>query len=94
VEANKANGGKRMTKTLIVAGVASIALAVSPAFADKLTKAGGKNIEVGGKAYEVSGSRTKVTVGGKSATRDDLKVGMDCTVAGPAGGEATTITCK
>jgi hypothetical protein len=74
--------------------VAATALMVAPALADKLTKVDGKNIEMGSKKYEVSASRSKVTIGGKPGTRDGLKVGMDCSVKGPAGGEATEVACK
>lgn len=85
-----------MTKTIsiIAAGIAAVALTAAPALADKLTKVDGKNIELGSKKYEVSASRSKVTIGGKPGTRDSLKVGMDCTVKGPAGGEATEVACK
>lgn len=82
-----------MKKTLMLAGVAAM-LAVSPALADKVEKADGGNITVGGKQYKVSGSRTKVTIKGAAGTRDAIKVGMDCTVTGPAGGEASAVDCK
>jgi hypothetical protein len=44
---------------------------------------------------ETSGSRTKVTIGGKAAKRGDIKVGMNCalTYLRP-GAEATKIDCK
>jgi tripartite-type tricarboxylate transporter receptor subunit TctC len=44
---------------------------------------------------ETSGSRTKVTIGGKPAKRGDIKVGMTCalTYLRP-GAEATKIDCK
>lgn len=83
-----------MTKTLILAGVASFALVVSPALADKVEKADRNSITVGGKEYKVSGSRTKVTIKGAAGDREAIKAGMDCTVTGPAGGEATAIDCK
>lgn len=82
-----------MLRTISVI-VAATALMVGPALAEKLTKVDGKNIEAGGKKYEVSGSRTKVTVAGKAGSRDSLKVGMDCTISGAAGGEATAVDCK
>jgi hypothetical protein len=82
------------TKTLILAGVATLALAVSPALADKVEKADGGAITVGGKEFKLSGSRTKVTIKGAAGTRDAVKAGMDCTVTGPAGGEATAVDCK
>jgi tripartite-type tricarboxylate transporter receptor subunit TctC len=44
---------------------------------------------------EVSGSRTKVTIAGKEAQRNDLKVGQQCEVTYTAGApEPTTVTCK
>ena len=82
-----------MMKTLMLAGVAAV-LAVGPALADKVEKADGGSITVAGKEYKVSGSRTKVTIKGAAGTRDAIKVGMDCTVTGAAGGEASAIDCK
>jgi hypothetical protein len=81
-----------MTKTLILAG--AFALAVSPAFADKVTASDGKTITVSGKEYKMSGSRTKVTIAGAAGTRDAVKAGMDCTVTGEAGGDASAVDCK
>ena len=81
-----------MTKTLILAG--ALMFAVSPAFADKVEKAEGGSITVGGKEFKLSGSRTKVTIAGAAGTRDSIKAGMDCTVTGPAGGEASAVDCK
>lgn len=84
-----------MTKaiSLIAAGIATAALSIGPALADKVTAYDGrKNITVGGKSYEISGSRTKIMIGGKAGDRGSLKVGMDCTVKGS--GEASEITCK
>ncbi len=43
---------------------------------------------------EISGSRTEISAGGKKGDRDSLKVGMTCTVEGPSGGEAKTISCN
>ena len=43
---------------------------------------------------EVSGSRTQITVAGQKSNRDNIKVGMACTVEGPSGGEAKAITCN
>jgi hypothetical protein len=86
-----------MTKTisLIVAGIAATALTVGPALAGKVTAWDGrKEITVDGKKYEISGSRTKVTIGGKAGDRGAIKAGMDCTVKGAAGGEASEISCK
>jgi hypothetical protein len=68
--------------------------AVGPALADKVTAWDGRDkITIGGKQYEISGKRTKVTIKGAAAIREMLKVGMDCKVSGPAGGEATAIAC-
>lgn len=53
---------------------------------------GGREVVIGGTKYKVSGSRTKITVGGSEASRDDLKVGMECTAEGS--GEAKSISCK
>ena len=82
-----------MKKILVLAGVAAM-LAVGPALADKVEKADGGNITVGGKDYKVSGSRTKVTIKGAAGTRDAIKAGMDCTVTGTPGGEASAVDCK
>lgn len=49
----------------------------------------GKTMTVG-----VSASRTKVTVAGKEAKRDDLKAGLTCTAVGAAGADATSLDCK
>jgi hypothetical protein len=43
---------------------------------------------------EVSGSRTQVKIGGQKSSRDNIKVGMACTVQGPSGGEAKVIECN
>jgi hypothetical protein len=80
-------------KTMILAA-AALALAVGPALADKVEKADGGSITVAGKDYKLSGSRTKVTIKGAAGTRDAIKAGMDCTVTGPAGGEASAVDCK
>jgi hypothetical protein len=41
----------------------------------------------------ISGSRSKVTIKGADGSREALKVGMTCTVTGPADGEATLVAC-
>ncbi len=82
-----------MTKTLILAA-AAFALTVGPALADKVEKADGASMTVGGKDYKLSGSRTKVMIKGAAGTREAIKAGMDCTVTGPAGGEASAVDCK
>ena len=53
---------------------------------------GGRVIVIGGTKYKVSGSKTKITVGGKPATRDDIKAGMMCDAKGKE--TASTIDCK
>lgn len=60
---------------------------------------GGRDVTVkgaDGKSHKLnmSGSRTEVTIAGKKADRAAVKSGMDCTIDGPAGGEAKTVTCK
>ena len=49
-----------------------------------------------GKLFDagVSGSRTEITIAGKKADREALKVGMNCEVTGPPGGEATKVACN
>jgi hypothetical protein len=90
--AKKSKEDLKMTKTLILAG--AFALAVSPAFADKVTASDGKSVTVGGKTYTMSGSRTKVTIKGAASSRENVKADMDCTVTGADGGEATAVDCK
>lgn len=44
---------------------------------------------------KISGSRTKITIGGKKAKRSAVKVGMTCTFSVPKlGAEATNVDCK
>jgi hypothetical protein len=46
-------------------------------------------------SMEVSGSRTKVTIAGKEAQRNELKVGQNCEVLYVANApEPTTVTCQ
>jgi hypothetical protein len=52
-----------------------------------------KSVTVEGKKLSVSGKRTKVTIGGKGAEREQLKAGMMCKVESKDG-EATRIDCK
>lgn len=55
-----------------------------------VVSAGGKDVKSG-----ISGSRTELMLDGKKTKRDQLKVGMTCTVTGPAGSaEAAKIDCK
>jgi len=42
----------------------------------------------------VSGSRTKVTIGGKPGNRDNIKAGMACTAVGAEASDATSLDCK
>lgn len=63
------------------------------------TKRGGRRIWISYKGKEVvakvSGSRTKITVGGKKAKRKAIKVGMNCRFTYPKPGEeATNVDCK
>lgn len=63
------------------------------------TKKGGRRIVISYKGKDVtakvSGSRTKVTVGGKKVKRKAIKVGMNCRFTYPKpGAEATNIDCK
>ena len=56
----------------------------------KLTTSEGKSV-----SGEISGSRTKVTINGAQAKRDDLKVGMTCTIVSDQGAaEAAAVTCN
>jgi uncharacterized Zn-binding protein involved in type VI secretion len=44
---------------------------------------------------KVSGSRTQITIGGKPARRNKLKVGMNCAVTyGGNGSEAKLVACQ
>ncbi len=53
-------------------------------------KHNGKLREIG-----VSGSRTRITIGGKKASRSKLKQGMSCDIVAPESGpEALTVACK
>jgi tripartite-type tricarboxylate transporter receptor subunit TctC len=63
------------------------------------TKSGGREIVLDHKGKnvtaKVSGARTKITIGGKTAKRKAVKVGMACTFTYPGPGrEATNIDCK
>jgi hypothetical protein len=63
------------------------------------TKKGGRRISIAYKGKtvmaKVSGSRTKVTIGGKKAKRKNIKIGMTCTFTYPGPGqEAKKIDCK
>jgi hypothetical protein len=43
---------------------------------------------------EVSGSRTEVTIAGQKSARDNIKLGMHCSIQAPSGGEAKSVDCK
>jgi tripartite-type tricarboxylate transporter receptor subunit TctC len=49
-----------------------------------------------GKAFaaEVSGSRTEIKIGGQKGARENIKAGMTCTIEGPSGGEAKSLSCN
>lgn len=53
---------------------------------------GGRVIVIAGTKYKISGSRTKVTIGGKEGDRGSIKVGMTCDAKGK--GTAKTVDCK
>ena len=55
----------------------------------KVKMADGKEVDAG-----VSGSRTEIIISGQKSDREKLKVGMSCEVVGPAGGDATKISCN
>ena len=48
-----------------------------------------------GKTFEagISGSRTEITVAGQKSAREAIKLGMNCTIVGPGGGEAKSLNC-
>lgn len=53
--------------------------------------------KVGAEAHkvEMSGSRSKVTIAGKTAKRSDIRAGMTCEIAYPGnGGEASSVDCR
>ena len=43
---------------------------------------------------EISGSRTEVSIGGQKSARENIKIGMTCTIQAPSGGEAKSINCN
>ncbi len=60
------------------------------------TEREGRVVTIGGTKVKISGSRTTVTIGGKEADREEIKVGMSCTanVADRKGRfEAKTVAC-
>lgn len=42
----------------------------------------------------ISAERTQVTVAGQKTGRDSIMTGMRCTIDGPKGGEAKSISCN
>jgi tripartite-type tricarboxylate transporter receptor subunit TctC len=54
-----------------------------------LKLADGKTQEAG-----ISGSRTEIVIAGQKSDREKLKVGLNCEVTGPPGGEATKVACN
>lgn len=60
------------------------------------TEREGRVVTIGSTKVNISGSRTTVTIGGKEADREEIKVGMSCTaVVAPRKGkdEAKTVKC-
>lgn len=53
---------------------------------------GGRVVVIAGTKYKISGSRTKVSIGGKPGDRGQIKVGMTCDAKGS--GTAKTVDCK
>ena len=43
---------------------------------------------------EISGSRTEVSIGGQKSARENIRIGMTCTIQAPSGGEARSISCN
>ena len=43
---------------------------------------------------EISGARTEITISGQKSARENIKVGMQCSIQGPSGGEAKSLDCK
>ena len=87
-----------MKKLLIAAIGTAFALGTASVMAQasgKLEAVGseGRDITIGGKKLSVSGSRTKITIAGKEATRGQLKAGMACKVEAKDDA-ASKIDCK
>ena len=59
-------------------------------------KKGGRVIHLGDKSAKISGSRTKLTIGGKPDDRGNVTVGMNCEaeLKGESGSEAKTFACN
>jgi tripartite-type tricarboxylate transporter receptor subunit TctC len=43
---------------------------------------------------EISGSRTEITIAGQKSARENLKIGMTCSIQAPKGGEAKSVNCN
>ena len=78
------------------------AITVDTAFAGEVkgkvtkTEREGRVVTLGSTKVKISGSRTEVTIGGKEADREEIKVGMSCTaMVAPRKGkdEAKTVKC-
>lgn len=87
-------------KKIVLASVVGAAFALGatmPAMAQAIegkvtaVEGEGRTVVIGDKKVAVSGSRTKVTVNGKSASRGDVKAGMTCKADGA---EASMLDCK
>ena len=80
-----------LTEAEAPAGVKALGLLVNIEEGKKITINGpdGKPVSM-----EVSGSRTKVTIAGQEAQRNQLRVGQNCEVTyAPGATEATTVIC-
>ncbi len=43
---------------------------------------------------EISGSRTEITIAGQKSARENIKIGMTCSIQAPSGGEAKSVSCN
>ena len=43
---------------------------------------------------EISGSRTEVTIAGQKSARENIKIGMNCSIEGSSGREAKSVSCN
>jgi hypothetical protein len=43
---------------------------------------------------EISGSRTEITIAGQKSVRENIKIGMTCSIQAPSGGEAKSVSCN
>ncbi len=91
----------RLDDLLQFKGVTQTAKVEQPKHTGKVTKSeDGRTIAIdaGGKEVttSISGSRTKVTIGGAEAKREQIQVGMTCTITLPdaSAKEAANVDCK